>query len=78
MNRRVGVHCTVYRLWEIGYLTPKVSIGQSLALNLWWVVVTAVPYVESAWLKVPPPLDIVIGAVLGLCWYGVCRQMIAV
>ena len=64
------VFTAVYRLWEIGYLTPKVSSGQSLALNPWWVVVTAVTYTESAWFKVPPPLAIIVGAVLGLCWYG--------
>ncbi|KAM3074452.1 hypothetical protein ACMFMF_006462 [Clarireedia jacksonii] len=64
------VFTAVYRLWEIGYLTPKVSSGQSLALNPWWVVVTTVTYAESAWFKVPPPLAILIGAVLGLCWYG--------
>ena len=64
------VFTAVYRLWEIGYLTPQVNRGQSLALNPWWVVVAAVTYAESAWFKVPPPVAIVIGAVLGLCWYG--------
>jgi chromate transport protein ChrA len=64
------VFTAVYRLWEIGYLTPEVSKGQRLALNPWWVVVAAVTYAESAWFKIPPPLAIVIGAVLGLCWYG--------
>lgn len=64
------VFTAVYRLWEIGYLTPKVSSGQSLALNPWWVVVTAVTYAESAWFRIPPPLAIVMGAVLGLGWYG--------
>ncbi|ERF75922.1 hypothetical protein EPUS_01288 [Endocarpon pusillum Z07020] len=64
------VFTAVYRLWEIGYLTPEVNSGRSLALNPWWVVVATVTYAESAWFKVPPPLAIVIGAVLGLCWYG--------
>ncbi|EKG17479.1 Chromate transporter [Macrophomina phaseolina MS6] len=64
------VFTAVYRLWEIGYLTSKVSQGQSLALEPWWVVVAAVTYAESAWFNVPPALAIVIGAVLGLCWYG--------
>lgn len=64
------VFTAVYRLWEIGYLTPQVSRGQSLALDPWWVVVATVTYAESAWFKVPPALAIVIGAVLGLCWYG--------
>lgn len=65
------VFTAVYRLWEIGYLTPETSRGQSLALEPWWVVVATVTYAESAWFDVPPALAIVIGAVLGLCWYGV-------
>ncbi|KAF2175964.1 putative chromate ion transporter [Zopfia rhizophila CBS 207.26] len=64
------VFTAVYRLWEIGYLTPEASRGQSLAMEPWWVVVAAVTYAESAWFNVPPALAIVIGAVLGLCWYG--------
>ena len=65
------VFTAVYRLWEIGYLTPDNSQGQSLALDPWWVVVTALAYAETAWFKVPPAIAIVFGAVLGLCWYGV-------
>ncbi|KAL1962263.1 hypothetical protein VTN77DRAFT_9853 [Rasamsonia byssochlamydoides] len=65
------VFTAVYRLWEIGYLTPEASTGQSLALEPWWVVVTTVTYAESAWFNVPAPVAIVFGAVLGLCWYGV-------
>jgi chromate transport protein ChrA len=68
------VFTAVYRLWEIGYLTPTVNSGQSLAMEPWWVLVAAVTYSESAWLNVPPALAIVIGAVLGLGWYGVVGQ----
>jgi len=64
------VFTAVYRLWEIGYLTPEASQGQSLAMEPWWVVVAAVTYAESAWFGVPPAVAIVMGAVLGLCWYG--------
>jgi chromate transport protein ChrA len=64
------VFTAVYRLWEIGYLTPKASSGQSLALDPWWVAVTAITYAESAWFKISPALAIVMGGVLGLCWYG--------
>lgn len=64
------VFTAVYRLWEIGYLTPEASQGQSLAIEPWWVVVAAVTYAESAWFGVPPAAAIVVGAVLGLCWYG--------
>ncbi|EED22782.1 chromate ion transporter, putative [Talaromyces stipitatus ATCC 10500] len=65
------VFTAVYRLWNIGYLTPEATSGQSLALDPWWVVVATVTYTESAWFGVPPAAAIVIGAVLGLCWYGV-------
>ncbi|KAK6352103.1 hypothetical protein TWF730_008934 [Orbilia blumenaviensis] len=64
------VFTAVYRLWEIGYLTAEANQGQSLAREPWWVVVAAVTYAESAWFNVPPALAIVVGAVLGLCWYG--------
>lgn len=64
------VFTAVYRLWEIGYLTPENNNGQSLANEPWWVVVAVVAYAESAWFNVPPAAAIVFGAVLGLCWYG--------
>ncbi len=65
------VFTAVYRLWEIGYLTPESSQGKSLAEEPWWVVVAAVTYAETAWFNVPPAVAIVLGAVLGLGWYGV-------
>ncbi|EGD85605.1 hypothetical protein H112_06515 [Trichophyton rubrum D6] len=65
------VFTAVYRLWEIGYLTPQTTRGQSLGKEPWWVVIAAVTYVESAWFGIPPPIAIVMGAILGLCWYGV-------
>lgn len=65
------VFTAVYRLWNIGCLMPETTSGQSLALDPWWVVVATVTYTESAWFGVPPAAAIVIGAVLGLCWYGV-------
>lgn len=65
------VFTAVYRLWEIGYLAPRERDGQSLAKEPWWVVIAAVTYAESAWFKVPPAVAILLGAVLGLCWYGV-------
>jgi chromate transport protein ChrA len=64
------VFTAVYRLWEIGYLTPESSDGKSLALEPWWVVVAAVTYAETAWFNVPPAFAIIFGAVLGLGWYG--------
>jgi chromate transport protein ChrA len=65
------VFTAVYRLWEIGYLTPGSSDGKSLAQEPWWIVVAAVTYAETAWFGVPPALAIIFGAVLGLGWHGV-------
>ncbi|KAL4936251.1 hypothetical protein BDV06DRAFT_96427 [Aspergillus oleicola] len=69
------VFTAVYRLWEIGYLTPAQGgqEGVSLAREPWWVVVAAVTYAESRWFGVPPALAIVGGAVLGVCWFGVIK-----
>ncbi|ORY02451.1 chromate ion transporter-like protein [Clohesyomyces aquaticus] len=64
------VFTAVYRLWEIGYLTPELSSGRSLAGEPWWVVVAALTYAESAWFNVPPAVSIIFGAILGLGWYG--------
>ncbi|KAF2692014.1 putative chromate ion transporter [Lentithecium fluviatile CBS 122367] len=64
------VFTAVYRLWEIGYLTPESSRGKSLAAEPWWVVVAAVTYAESAWFGVSPAAAIVMGALLGLGWFG--------
>ena len=64
------VFTAVYWLWEIGYLTPNISNGQSLGKGPWWVVVAAVTYAESAWFNVPSAAAIVMGVVLGLSWYG--------
>lgn len=64
------VFTAVYRLWEIGYLTQEVSSGQSLGRDPWWVVVTALTYAGNAWFRVPAPMAIVSGGILGLCWYG--------
>ena len=64
------VFTAVYRLWGIGYLTPESVNGKSLAENPWWVVVTALAYAESAWFSVPPAVAIMVGAVLGLAWFG--------
>ncbi|KAF7713989.1 Chromate ion transporter [Penicillium ucsense] len=64
------VFTAVYRLWQIGYLTAEDSAGQSLGNDPWWLVVTTISYAGNAWFNVPPAISIVIGAVLGLCWYG--------
>lgn len=70
------VFTAVYRLWGIGYLTPDLGRGKSLANDPWWVVVAAVTYSGAAWFKVPPALAILAGAIFGLCWYGVAGKQV--
>ena len=64
------VFTAVYRLWQIGYLTPAASQGQSLAKEPWWVVLAVLSYSESAWFNVPAAPAIVLGGLLGLAWFG--------
>ncbi|KAL4963143.1 chromate transporter-domain-containing protein [Aspergillus stella-maris] len=69
------VFTAVYRLWEIGYLSPERggSEGVSLAREPWWVVVAAVTYAESRWFGVPAAVAILGGAVLGVVWFGAVK-----
>ncbi|GJN82799.1 hypothetical protein PLIIFM63780_006344 [Purpureocillium lilacinum] len=60
------IYTAVYRLWQIGYIDEGFQQGTSLALEPWWVVVTASSYVGGYWFGVSPPVAIVMGAVLGL------------
>lgn len=76
-----GVHATavglvftaVYRLFEIGYLDRDVQDGGSLGRDPWWVVIIATTYVGGMHFKLSPPLAIILGAVMGLVWYGIVR-----
>jgi chromate transport protein ChrA len=67
------VYTAVYRLWEIGYLTPGREDGMSLGAEPWWVVIAVVAYTSTAWFGVETWIGIVAGAALGLCWYGVVK-----
>ena len=65
------VFTAVYQLWQIRYLTPLNSQGESLAMESWWVVVAVVTNAESCWWEVLPAPAILFGALLGLGWYSV-------
>ncbi|KAJ4327241.1 hypothetical protein N0V84_002371 [Fusarium piperis] len=65
------IYTAVYRLWQIGYIDQGFQQGTSLAVEPWWVVVTATGYVGGYWFRVSPPVAIVTGAIMGLIWYGV-------
>lgn len=65
------IYTAVYRLWQIGYIDEGYKDGTSLAVEPWWVVVTATSYVGGMWFGVKPPAAMIMGAVMGLVWYGV-------
>ncbi|CAH0014995.1 unnamed protein product [Clonostachys rhizophaga] len=65
------IYTAVYRLWQIGYIDEGYKTGTSMAVEPWWVVVTATSYVGGMWFGVSPPMTIVMGGVMGLIWYGV-------
>ncbi|KAK2684727.1 hypothetical protein QWA68_016241 [Fusarium oxysporum] len=65
------IYTAVYRLWQIGHIDEGFQHGTSLAVDPWWVVVTATSYVGGYWFRVSPPVAIGTGAVMGLIWYGV-------
>ena len=67
------VFTAVYRLWEIGYLTPSQENGMSLGSEPWWVVTAVLTYTSTAWFGVETWVGIVGGAVLSLCWYAAVK-----
>ncbi len=76
------VYTAVYRLWQTGYLTASATTeerrgvsdnGIPLGDEAWLVVITATAFVGGMWFKVPAPAAILLGAVLGLIWYGITR-----
>ncbi|KAF4332726.1 chromate transporter [Fusarium beomiforme] len=65
------LYTAVYRLWQIGHIDKGFQQGTSLAVDPWWVVMTATSYVGGYWFRVSPPVAILTGAIMGLIWYGV-------
>ncbi|KAJ6600720.1 putative chromate ion transporter [Mycena sp. CBHHK59/15] len=64
------VFTAVYRLWQIGYLTPEESSGISLAKEPWWLVIAATTYASVEWYGTVPAVAIIGGGVAGLGWWG--------
>ena len=65
------VFTAVYKLWQIGLLTGKVSGGSPLGMDPWLVFITATAYTSGAWFKFSPPASILLGGILGIVRYGV-------
>jgi chromate transport protein ChrA len=68
------IFTAVYRLWQIGYIAQDFQSGNPLGDDAWWVVVTATSYVGGYWFGLNAPMAIVLGAVMGLIWYGVVNK----
>lgn len=47
--------------------------GTQLGSDPWWMVVTAASFVGGMWFKLPAPLAILIGGLMGMIWYGVAK-----
>ncbi|KAG8923980.1 hypothetical protein FRC02_010775 [Tulasnella sp. 418] len=67
------VWTAVYRLWEIGYLTPETTSGVSLGKEPWWVVCAMTAFVGNKWFHIPAAVSILVGGIMGLIWYGVTK-----
>ena len=67
------VFTAVYRLFVIGYLDADTPEGGSLMRDPWWVVIVATSFVGGLHFRLSPPGAIVVGAVMGLIWYGVVQ-----
>ena len=67
------VYTAVYRLWQIGLLDRGSEGGRPLGDDAWWVAVTATSFVGGRWFGMAAPVAIVLGAAMGLIWYGVVR-----
>jgi chromate transport protein ChrA len=64
------VFTAVYKLWEIGAISPEYSGGQPLGSDPWWVAITAIAFVGGCWFGLEAPFAILLGGCMGLGWYG--------
>ena len=60
------VFTAIYCLFEIGYLDENVQNGGSLSRNPWWIMIVATAFIGDISFKVPPPMAILIEAVMCL------------
>ncbi|OQO14830.1 hypothetical protein B0A48_00212 [Cryoendolithus antarcticus] len=67
------VFTAVYRLFQIGYLDAEAQGGSSLSRDGWWVVIISAACYGGMHFHLSPPLAIVLGAIMGLIWYGVTK-----
>ncbi|KAI0144053.1 chromate transporter-domain-containing protein [Hypoxylon sp. NC0597] len=65
------IYTAVYRIWQVGYIDEGFQAGKSLGDDPWWVVVTATAFVGCRYFRLPPPVVIGIGAIMGMIRFGV-------
>lgn len=68
------VYTAVYRIWQVGYLTPTQNQGISLASEPWWLLVTATTFTLVEWYHFPPAVVIILGGLAGLGWWGAVKR----
>ncbi|KAJ7510154.1 chromate transporter-domain-containing protein [Mycena galericulata] len=68
------VFTAVYRLWQIGFLTPMENSGVSLANEPWWLVVAVTTFASVEWYGAVPAVAIIGGGVAGLGWWGAVER----
>lgn len=64
------VWSAVYKLWEIGYMTPTVQGGQPLGTDPWLVAITGTAFAGGAWFGLNAPVAILLGGGMGMARYG--------
>ena len=76
------VFTAVYRLWEVGYLMNEPTnanadnsrmMSTSLAEEPWWVVVAVVTFAGNRWFDIPAAISILIGGIMGICWWAAVK-----
>ncbi|KAL2162942.1 hypothetical protein VTH06DRAFT_6778 [Thermothelomyces fergusii] len=67
------MYTAVYRIFGVGYLDAQFQTGRSLADDPWWVVITATSFVGGRYFGLSAVFAIMLGAVMGMVWYGVVK-----
>ncbi|KAK9478865.1 chromate transporter-domain-containing protein [Lipomyces japonicus] len=65
------VWTAIYRIWESGYLSDKWQGGASLGQDSWWIVVASTAFVGGRGWKIPEPILIFIGGLMGIIRWAI-------
>ncbi|KAK6514554.1 hypothetical protein TWF281_004752 [Arthrobotrys megalospora] len=67
------VFTAVYRLFQTAVLDEKYTNGTALAVDPFWVAVTATSFVGGRWFGLEPFFAIVLGGALGVIWWAIVK-----